>query len=245
MITAALFLLICASFLVLILKKTRIAALFSFLTLLWFVFNGFGFLPELLLSELQTAPRATAPVWKQKNLIILLGGGKAPWPAADGFSTKILAVPRVLESARLYQLCKATANDCRIIISGGDPSRDKISEAQIMARELTESGVNPVDVMTEDQSNNTYQNAKFVAEKIRPADYDTIYLVTSGTHMSRSQILFSHFGINTTPAPADFLSARGRHLTSSGYNFLLADLASHEFVGILQFYIYNWLGLNY
>jgi uncharacterized SAM-binding protein YcdF (DUF218 family) len=74
--------------------------------------------------------------------------------------------------------------------------------------------------------------------------YEVIYLVTSGYHMSRSQILFSHFGVQTLAAPADLFSVRGRSLYSSGRNFMMADLGAHEFVGILQFYFYNWMGWN-
>lgn len=245
MSSALLFFLICASFLVLIAKKTRIAALFSFLTVMWFVFNGFGFLPELLLTELQSAPHLTSPEWKQRNLIILLGGGKTAWTADGGFGTKFNAVSRVLEAARLYNSCKnSSASSCRIAISGGDPTNDKVSEAFIMSRELTDIGIPQTDLILEDKSYSTFQNAKFLGQILKPAEFDQIFLVTSGYHIKRSQMLFSHFGIQCTPAPADRLNVRGRMLTSSGQNFLFADLALHEYAGMLQFYLYNLLGWN-
>ena len=113
-----------------------------------------------------------------------------------------------------------------------------------MARELSEIGVPLDDISTEDLSKNTYQNAKFLAAVIKPAAYDQIYLVTSGFHMQRSLILFSHFGIRANPAPSDRLGVRGRKLTSISQNFLYADLCLHEFGGIVQFYLYNWYGGN-
>ena len=54
---------------------------------------------------------------------------------------------------------------------------------------------------------------------------------------------FAHFGIETTPVRADYGRVDVRPMPLS-FNFLLTDVAIHEYVGIWRYYVYNALGWN-
>lgn len=90
---------------------------------------------------------------------------------------------------------------------------------------------------------NTWQNAQFTAEILAGQQPDRVVLVTSGLHVRRSLIYFSHFGVRAIGVRADYAHAR-LSLLPNAYNLLMAELALHEYVGILRYHVYNWLGWN-
>jgi uncharacterized SAM-binding protein YcdF (DUF218 family) len=69
------------------------------------------------------------------------------------------------------------------------------------------------------------------------------YLVTSALHMKRALFYFGSFGLRLEPFPSDYNHAP-RQLLPVGYNFAVADIALHQYIGILRFLIYETCGLN-
>lgn len=142
-----------------------------------------------------------------------------------------------------YYLCKKQAAVCRIIASGGDPTKHGTAEASVMARELIAIGVSPTDIITETNSGNTYENARFCAEIVRSEQLNNLILVTSGFHMTRSLRLFHSFNLDPTPAPSDRMSAHFS-LIPLAQNIAMLDLALHEYGGMAQHFVYNLMGWN-
>jgi uncharacterized SAM-binding protein YcdF (DUF218 family) len=70
-----------------------------------------------------------------------------------------------------------------------------------------------------------------------------VVLVTSGLHLRRSILYFSHFGVHALPARADYVRAAMSPLPVT-YNFLLMDLALHEYAGLVRYRVYEMLGWN-
>jgi hypothetical protein len=70
-----------------------------------------------------------------------------------------------------------------------------------------------------------------------------LFLVTSGIHLRRSILYFKRFGIRGQPVRADYISATSS-ATPLSYNFLLADLAIHEYAGVLRYFVYERMGWN-
>jgi uncharacterized SAM-binding protein YcdF (DUF218 family) len=130
-----------------------------------------------------------------------------------------------------------------ILVSGGDPAKHLISEAEVMQRELGELGIPAESILLEAKSKNTYENAKFASAMLHVQKRDTYVLVTSGFHMKRSLLYFSHFGIHPIAAPSDRLH-RLRTWLPLSYHAFLTDLAWNENIGILQFYFYEFMGWN-
>lgn len=61
-------------------------------------------------------------------------------------------------------------------------------------------------------------------------------------YLKRSLLYFSFFDIRAIPVLADYMKAYFS-VAYLAYNFI-ADLALHEYVGIIRFSIYNFFGWN-
>ncbi len=205
--------------------------------------NGFGVISAILLQNLETYPFLIIPNWEKNNAIIILGAGAVDIPHSNNVKPTIMAYSRIFEAARLYNSCKKNSNACTIIISGGDALSKGKSEAEVYQNELNNIGINNSDIILEPRSINTYQNAEFTSTIINSKHFDNIILDTSGIHMKRSLLYFSHFGISATPAIADYIEPK-MFTDTLGFNFAISDFAAHEYAGIMRYYIYNSLGLN-
>ena len=73
---------------------------------------------------------------------------------------------------------------------------------------LKSLGVAEQDILVEDRSLNTRQNAEFSARILREHDLSQPILVTSAFHMERSVLNFSKQGLMVTPYPADYMVSR-------------------------------------
>lgn len=205
------------------------------------VLSGGGIFTRWALRDLQRAPRVENPEWKERNAVVILGFGTVKWTAPESVSSASFAYARLFEGLRLYRSCKSAKKDCRILVSGGDPMRNGQTEAAVMARELESAGVEADDLIVEDKSNNTFQNAKYSAPRLQ--EFDRIYLVTSGLHMRRAQLFFDHFIKGSRPAPADRMEALFSVIPISP-NLIYFDFAMHEYIGALTYYVYNFMGWN-
>lgn len=223
--------------------KLKKLTVFTFLlTILCYFAIGNGLVASWLLNHLESSNVMPVKVdWGKTNAIILLGAGTVKVLNGDLIKPTSISYSRIDEAARLYNSCKKSGNKCVVIISGGDPLKNGKSEAEVYQSELYDYGVAPLDIILESKSLNTYQNAKFTNEILKSSHYDRIVLVTSGIHIKRAVLDFSHFGINVIPAPSDYISPT-MSIIPFGYNFAVTDYALHECVGIWQYRINNYFG---
>jgi len=70
-----------------------------------------------------------------------------------------------------------------------------------------------------------------------------VVLVTSGFHMRRSVLYFSHFGVHAQAVRSDYVGARLNPLPLAA-NFMALDIALHEYAGLWRYRIFNLLGWN-
>ncbi|MET0535510.1 MAG: YdcF family protein, partial [Steroidobacter sp.] len=150
---------------------------------------------------------------------------------------------RMVKALEVYRSCKSRSQDCRIVSSGGDTRSYGKSEAELYAEELERLGAARADLIVEGRSMNTWQNAQFTAEILAGEKFDQVVLVTSGMHVRRSLLYFYHFGIYPMGIRADYAYAR-LSVIPVAYNILLADVAIHEYLGVLRYHVYNALGWN-
>jgi uncharacterized SAM-binding protein YcdF (DUF218 family) len=221
----------------------KIAAIAISITLIAFEAVGSGWIPSLLLGPLQSTSADQNPAWGVRNVIIVLGDGTVRLPSQSIVKPSALAYSRILEAARLYSLAKKSNHQCNILISGGDASGTGISEADAYRAQMTQLGVTDGDIIVERRSMNTFQNAEFTGSILQGQQFDELFLVTSGLHLRRALLYFGYFNIHPTPSAADYV-VPSISILPTGYNFAIADLAAHEYVGILRYYIYNLLGWN-
>jgi uncharacterized SAM-binding protein YcdF (DUF218 family) len=204
---------------------------------------GCGVLPRSLLQQLQ-APYALRPAlaWAPHNAILLLTGDSV-YVAHDEVEPSRGAYGRITEGAELYHACRQAQVSCKLLVSGGDPSRMETPLAVSYGQELRQLGVAAEDLRLESRSNNTWQNAQFSRPLLAALGAPQVWLVSSAWHLRRGELYFNHFGVTNTPVRADYLRA-----TISSWplasNFFLTDTALHEYLGIARYHIHNAMGLN-
>lgn len=227
----------CATF-----KWRRTSRMVYVMSATLFLTLGCGPIPEWLLCNLQSAYAVKHPIgWGKRNAIVLLGAGTEK--VASAVEPGPFAYARIVETAELYNDCRKTAAECTIIVSGGDATHNGASEATIYRNSLLKLGVGATDLLLESDSMNTWQNAQFTSAILQRYDADRVALVSSGIHLRRSALYFSHFGVSATPVRADYLRARWSVLPLS-YNFAVTDFALQEYIGIARYHAYNLLGWN-
>ena len=199
-----------------------------------------GIITKHLLNSLQIYKPATNKVIDSNSAIILLGAG------IDnndyGITPTLLADSRILETIRIYNIAKKHNIEYKIIVSGGDVKGYGKSEAEVYAKILKESGIPTKDIILENKSLNTYQNAEYTKEIIKNLPYDNYLLVTSGIHMKRSLLYFKSFNINVIPAISD--DPKPLLWIPVSYNLTLMDFAIHEYFSIYRFYLYDFLNIK-
>jgi uncharacterized SAM-binding protein YcdF (DUF218 family) len=149
----------------------------------------------------QAKPKTFAPTEQYQTGILLAG--------FVGFETKTeqgyygSASDRFIQAVRLYKLGFIK----KILITGGSGSiwRQQYKEADFVKDQLLQMGVAPTDVISENKSRNTYENAKNTKRILDSLQMKTNFLlITSAMHMKRSQQVFAKAGIVTTAYPCNF-----------------------------------------
>jgi len=227
-------------------KWRKTAALFLALGVVLFVSVGCGLVPGLLLQDLQASYSGNGVIHPARSTtIILLGNGTERLSGVDGVSIEPdpLAYGRITKALELYRACKQKNSACTILVTGGDPRQQGATEADVYGALLQRLGAESSDLLLETRSQNTWQNAQYSAGLLKSHPADQVFLVSSGTHLRRSVLYFARFGIHGQPVRADWLSAESGVLPAS-YNFLVTDLAIHEYVGVWRYYVYEAMGWN-
>jgi uncharacterized SAM-binding protein YcdF (DUF218 family) len=225
-------------------RRRRLAASLLGVALVLFVGIGCGPMTGWMLAPLQDSVSGDLPrAWATHPVIVVLGAGVDADTARHEVHVAAVGYGRVTRAAQLYRDCRLHAAGCTVLLSGGDPQLRGLSEAAANARELVALGVDAADLLLEERSLDTWQNAQYTAGLLAARGTDAAVLVSSGIHLRRAQLYFSHFGIKTTPVSGDYVSAIEAPIPLA-YNFALTDFAIHEYSGIARYYVYEFLGWN-
>jgi uncharacterized SAM-binding protein YcdF (DUF218 family) len=166
--------------------------------------------------------------------VVVLGGMVDPFVSrARGQLILGDAVERLLafaEFGRRYPRAQ-------LVFSGGSGvlGRQDATEAETLRPHLAQFGLDPARVVFEGRSRNTYENAVFTRDLVRPAPGETWVLVTSAFHMPRAMGAFRRAGWTVVPYPVDY------HLEPAqagawGFDFLAG-------FGSLRAALHEWTGL--
>lgn len=199
--------------------------------------------------EWQQIPKGALPT---ADAIVVLGGAtKSKFPPRPSVDLSE-AGDRVLYGAQLYREGKAPliiASGGRIDWRGGGPA-----ESADMAEILKTLGVPDAAILQDPTSLNTYQNAVNVRQILKKQGIRRIILVTSAMHMPRSLRIFQRLGIDTIPAPTDFLLTQQElaepniSIQASLLNIVpdaerlgMTTRAIKEYVGTIIYRLRGWL----
>ena len=165
----------------------------------------------------------------------MLGGGI--YFFAPEYSSDTVSEPSLVRLRYAAKLQRETGKP--ILVTSGAPQGSDLPEAQQMKSVLEQEFKVPVR-WTEDDSNNTLENARYSYRLLRQAGIKRIYLVTHAWHMPRSVEAFESAGFEVIPAPTAFTT---RYKTSlldflPGANALLgSSIFMHELIGMLWYRI--------
>jgi uncharacterized SAM-binding protein YcdF (DUF218 family) len=145
---------------------------------------------------------------------------------------------RCLHAADLYR--KKT---CPIVLSGAtsDPDGEEIGCAAVMRELLVKLGVRPEDLIVENQSFSTYENAVACRKIIQERGFQQVVLVTDASHLPRAIRCFRAQGIDVVPSGCQYrspcLDARLPGALPSVDAAKMIQRACHEWEGILWYWL--------
>ena len=151
---------------------------------------------NILIRPLETAH--PIPQNPQGDVIIMLTGGAYDYaPDLSGTGTPgPSTIERLMTAARLHRQLKIP-----IIVSGGQVFPDRPAISQVTQRFLVDIGIEADQIIQEDQSRDTLENAQYSKEICIQKGYTHPIVVTSASHMPRSIFSFDRVGLKVTPCP--------------------------------------------
>jgi uncharacterized SAM-binding protein YcdF (DUF218 family) len=169
--------------------------------------------------------------------VIVLGGGLDPGlSAARGQYVLSDAASRLV----YFQILAKTHPEAKLIFSGGsgDLFDQEHREAPFVPGLVRDMGLDPGRVVFEGSSRNTFENALFSKELVKPATGERWLLVTSAYHMPRAVAVFRAAGWDVVAFPVGFRTAGYVSLdilASFAEKLRAVDIAWHEWVGLAAY----------
>jgi len=224
-------------------RQRRRAVATVCIVLFWAMGAGWLSAPLLHLAQRGFEEKSTPQDvhFASRTTFVLLGGGtrydgdKRLVPKRDAFV-------RIVVTAELYRECRRAGGACRVIVSGGNPQHHEQAEADNYAPFLLARGVSATDLVRENESLDTYQNARNVASIVQPERDETLVLITSAYHMHRALLAFNAFGLDAQAFISNVRQAKATFFPRP-CGFIDAETALHELVGVARFYVYRGLRL--
>ena len=129
----------------------------------------------------------------------------------------------------------------RVLFTGGSGiySSAPKPEADVLRDHIVSLGLPEGRVQFENQSLDTYQNAVFSRDMLKPKAGETWLLVTSAWHMPRSMGCFRRAGFDVVAYPVDYRTGgwrdRARGFSSISDGLRRTDLAIREWLGLMVY----------
>lgn len=119
------------------------------------------------------------------------------------------SIDRLMQAIKLYKQGKVK----KIVFTGGDATilTGDYREADIIRQYLSDIGIPDEDMIFENESRNTHENAIFVYKLLKPATTDKLLIITSGFHMKRALGCFRKAGMNPEYYVADLYSGKRKY----------------------------------
>jgi uncharacterized SAM-binding protein YcdF (DUF218 family) len=166
--------------------------------LLWIASTPYFAEGALHLLEAQTTPLDISR--QDADAIVILGGGTY-FHAPEYAGLDTVGEGTLIRLRYGAKLQRETGKP--VLVTGGKPLGNSISEAQQMHTALEQDFRVPVR-WTEDESDNTFENARNSFRILQRANIRKIYLVTHAWHMPRAAGIFRRAGFEVVEAPTAY-----------------------------------------
>ena len=165
-----------------------------------FLFFGNNFLYEKVISTLEWNKTPLANESYEYGVIL---GGYGEYNTIGEGIELFRSADRLTEAVALYGEGKIN----KLLISSGvhEEGHPEHNEAKITSDLLMRMGIPQSDIVLEQNSWNTYQNAMMTKELLGERDTE-ILLITSAFHMNRAKACFEKQGFKVVPYPVDFIA---------------------------------------
>lgn len=179
------------------LRKRR----FAIISIAWFLFFSNPYIIHQLVLKWQYPKKEMAAGEQYHTGIVLAGFVSFDFSEKKAFYGA--AADRFIQTVELYK----TGHIKKVMISGGSGSllHQEFKEADFVREEFIKMGIPASDIISENQSRNTFENARNSKQVLDSLHIPGPYLlITSALHMRRSQAVFTKAGMQTVPYPANF-----------------------------------------
>lgn len=169
---------------------------------------------------------------QKADVIVVLGSGIYPNGELTWFS-----LLRTLKGMELYK----SGYSSKILFSGYAGSRNLekgYSLAKSMAEIAVRYGVPKEDILLEDISTRTYENAIETKKIMEKEGFKTALLVTSAVHMYRAKLVFEKAGVNVIPASVFPIEA---HINDPIERLLVFRETMREYLGLVMYKMRGWI----
>lgn len=137
-----------------------------------------------------------------------------------------LMLKRRLDSAYEYL---SENPEVKVIVSGGQGSNEKISEAECMSDYLSGKGISPERIFKEDKSTSTYENLRFSKDIVDKYNLsNNITIVTDGYHQTRARMIAEKIGFDNITS-----------ISAPTSQWLVPTYWVREWLGIIQQFCIN------
>ena len=197
---------------------------------------GFSPIGNLLVYPLESRFPPWNPASGAPDGIIVLGGPIDADLSVEHGTPVIHGSPdRIFAGAELA----LKYPNARFVFTGGSPNliSNDAREADYALEVFESLGIPKSRLIMERRSRNTYENAQFTRDMVRPKPGERWLLVTSAFHMPRAMGLFRKAGFDVEPYPVDW---RVRNNLSENLEFssMVTDGLGRTDLGVRE-----WLGL--
>ena len=220
-------------------------------------FRGFGFvitgvglvclavvgitsIPALIALPLENRFPAFADDGSPVAGIVVLGGAEEPEISA---ARQQLTVNDSAERDIAFGDLSRRYPNAKLFFAGGSGKLQgrEFTEAGVVARYAEVLGLVASRVLVDDRSRNTYENALFAAQSLKPTQEGKWLLVTSAVHMPRAIGCFRNAGFLVTAYPVDFHTKGTETLAefhaTMATNLRLLDIGVREWLGLVIYRI--------
>ena len=213
-------------------------------TLVIFFFFSNGFIVNRLVSLWEIDGVKSTEIHSHENGIVLSGMFEYN-KDLDRLSAR-RGADRIWQAIQLYQNKKIK----KIIITGdtGYVVKKGLHEASQLREDLIAMGIPKKDILIENASRNTHENAHFtklLIEKMGLSKKSNL-LITSSTHMRRAKACFAKEGISCTAYTTDHYNIHANPISimefvPSHNAFIMWDKLIKEWVGYTMYNIMGYL----
>ncbi len=208
-----------------------------------FYFFGNTFIIDEIFRWYEPPKKSISDISKPYDVAVVLGGG-----TTFDFETGLIdfheSADRFFIALELYKQKKVK----KLLISGGSGSmvRTEQIEADFIKQYLIQIGVPEHDILIDNTSRNTHQNAVNSKKIIEQHHFSSILLITSAYHMPRAEACFNKAGLHPDTFPVDF--EHGPRIFYFDHLFLpqvkayrLWETILHEWAGFITYKIAGYV----